>query len=58
MQDPTVISGVSNSEFLKEAMQEASGEKVNLYQFVKEMESNIKELELKPDMLSRSINEG
>ncbi len=58
MQDPTVISGVSNSEFLKEAMQEASGEKVNLYQFVKEMESNIKALELKSDMLSRSINEG
>ena len=58
MQDPTVISGVSNSEFLKEAMQEASDEKVNLYQFVKEMESNIKALELKSDMLSRSINEG
>ncbi len=58
MQDPTVISGVSNSEFLKEAIQEIKGEKVNLYSFIKEMESNMKNLNLSNDMLHRSINEG
>lgn len=58
MQDPTVISGVSNSEFLREAMQEIKGEKVNLYQFITQMNSNISDLHLSSDMIHRSINEG
>ena len=33
MQDPTVIEGVSNSEFLRTAIREITGEKVNLYSF-------------------------
>ena len=36
MQDPTVIDGVSNSEFLRTARGEITGEKVNLYTFIKE----------------------
>ena len=35
MQDPTVIEGVSNSEFLRTARSEITGEKVNLYTFIK-----------------------
>lgn len=58
MQDPTVISGVSNIEFLKEAIQEMTGEKVNLYQFMKEMNQNIKDLSLHHDLAHRSVNEG
>lgn len=58
MQEAPVINGVSNSEFLKEAMQEVRGEKINLYQFIKEMDEGIKELKLENDMLHRSINEG
>ena len=58
MQDPTVINGVSNSEFLKEAIKEVSGEKVNLYQFVSEMDTAIEKLNLSNSMLHRSINEG
>ncbi len=58
MQDPTVINGVSNSEFLKEALGEISGEKVNLYSFIKEIEKSMEELSLNSNMLHRSINEG
>lgn len=58
MQEAAVIPGVSNSEFLKEAVQEVSGEKVNLYQFIQEMNNNISELALKDDMIHRAVNEG
>ncbi len=57
MQDPTVIKGVTNSEFLKEASNETTGEKVSLYNFVKDIEKNTKDLDLKEDMIHRSINE-
>ena len=42
MQDPTVIDGVSNSEFLRTAIGEVTGEKVNLYSFIKDMETAMK----------------
>lgn len=58
MQDPTVIEGVSNSEFLKEAVGEVRGEKVNLYRFITEMNNGIQNLHLSSDMLHRSINSG
>ena len=40
MQDPTVIEGVSNSEFLRTARNSITGEKVNLYTFIKDMEKD------------------
>lgn len=58
MQDPTVIEGVRNSEFLKEAVGEVRGEKVNLYQFITEMDHCIQDLKLNGDMLHRSVNSG
>lgn len=58
MQDPTVISGVKNSEFLRTALQEISGEKVNLFNFIKEMEKETSNLGLDYNMLHRSLNEG
>ncbi len=56
MQDPTVIDGVSNSEFIRTAMNSVSGEKTNLYQFIKDMESNMKDLKLDTNMTHRSLN--
>ena len=41
MQDPMVIEGVSNSEFIRTAKNEITGEKVNLFSFVKDMEKNM-----------------
>lgn len=58
MQDPTVIDGVSNSEFLRTARAEQTKEKVNLYTFIKDMEQGMKEVELDETMLHRSLNKG
>lgn len=58
MQDPTVIDGVSNSEFLRTARGEITGEKVNLYTFIKDMETAMKDIKLDSSMLHRSINKG
>lgn len=58
MQDPTVIDGVSNSEFLRTALGEVTGEKVNLYSFIKNMEDAMKCVDLDSSMLHRSLNKG
>lgn len=56
MQDPTVIEGVSNSEFLRTARGEITGEKVNLYTFIKDMEKTMERVHLDSSMLHRSLN--
>lgn len=58
MQDPTVIEGVSNSEFLRTALSSKTGTKVNLYSFITDMEKAMKEVELDSNMLHRSLNMG
>ena len=58
MQDPTVIEGVTNSEFLRTARSEITGEKVNLFKFIKDMESSMKDVGLDSSMLHRSLNSG
>lgn len=58
MQDPTVIEGVSNSEFLRTAKGEITGTKVNLYSFIKEMDKAMKDVTLDSNMLHRSLNQG
>lgn len=58
MQDPTVIEGVSNSEFLRTAKGEILGEKVNLYSFIKDMDKAMKDVSLDSSMLHRSLNQG
>lgn len=58
MQDPTVIDGVSNSEFLRTASFSLTNEKVNLYSFIKDMETAMEDVKLDNNMLHRSINFG
>ncbi|MBR2828578.1 MAG: Fe-S cluster assembly ATPase SufC [Bacilli bacterium] len=58
MQDPTVIDGVSNSEFLRTARSSITGEKVNLFTFMKDLETGMKELSLDSGMMHRSLNKG
>lgn len=58
MQDPTVIEGVSNSEFLRTALGEVSNSHVNLYTFIKDVESAMDEVSLDSSMLHRSLNSG
>ena len=58
MQDPTVIEGVSNSEFLKTARSSITGQKENLYTFIKDMEQGMKDVQLDQSMIHRSVNMG
>lgn len=58
MQDPTVIEGVSNSEFLRTAKSEITGNKVNLYSFIKDMDKAMSDVSLDSSMLHRSLNQG
>lgn len=56
MQDPTVIDGVTNSEFLRTARGEIDGKKTNLFEFIKDLENNLNEVGLDDSMVHRSIN--
>ena len=58
MQDPTVIDGVSNSEFLRTAKTSITGEKENLYSFIKNIEQAMDDVSLDRNMLHRSLNKG
>ena len=58
MQDPTVIEGVSNSEFIRTALNEKSDTNVNLYTFIKDLEKDMEKLSLDSSMLHRSLNSG
>lgn len=56
-QSPISIEGVTNSEFLRTALTNVTGEKIGIYQFIKEMNSCISDLEMDPAMMHRSINQ-
>lgn len=58
MQYPQEISGVNNSDFLRAAINARRETPMPLFKFIKEMEGAIKELEMKPDLAHRYLNEG
>ena len=58
MQDPISIEGLNNSEFLKTAISETTGEKVGLFEFIKTLEKEMMNLKLNESMLHRSLNQG
>ena len=58
MQYPQEISGVNNSDFLRAAMNARLEKPISLFKFIKEMETSIKQLEMKPDLAHRYLNEG
>lgn len=58
MQNPISIEGVQNSEFLKTAINARRENPVGLYEFIKNINSAAKELEMKEDMIHRAINVG
>ncbi len=57
-QHPSEIEGVNNVDFLKAALRAKSNKPINLYTFANEMETLSKNLQLKENMLYRSINSG
>lgn len=58
MQYPQEITGVNNSDFLRAAINARLEKPMPLFKFIKEMEATVKELEMKPDLAHRYLNEG
>lgn len=60
MQYPSEIAGVTNSDFLRSAInaRREEGEEISLIRFVREMESKMKGLEMNPEFAHRYLNEG
>ena len=58
MQNPISIEGVTNSEFLRTALNARSEEPIKLFDFIKMVETNIKDLGIKNDIVHKAINDG
>lgn len=58
MQYPQEIPGVTNSDFLRAAMNVRRERPVSLFTFIKEMEKTIEDLKMKDDLAHRFLNEG
>ena len=57
-QNPVSIDGITNSEFIRTALNEQNEKSVGLYEFIKEMEKNIKDLSMNESMMHRNLNQG
>lgn len=55
-QNPLEIEGISNSEFLRSAVNSKNGSIVGLYDFISEVEKHFSSLNLKKDMMHRELN--
>lgn len=60
MQYPSEISGVTNADFLRSALNSRLGEgnEISLMKFIRKMDDNMEYLEMDPDMAQRYLNEG
>ncbi len=57
-QNPVSIDGISNSEFIRTAINSQNDKPVGLYEFIKNIEMNINELDMDQKMIHRSLNSG
>ena len=57
-QIPEVIPGITNSEFLKSAKSNITGEKINLFKFANEIENNMEKLDINKNYINRELNVG
>ena len=60
MQYPSEISGVTNADFLRSAInsRREEGNEISLMKFIREMDKKMEFLEMDPDMAQRYLNEG
>lgn len=58
MQYPSEVPGVTNSDFLRTAINVRRERPVSLFTFIKEMDGAIRKLEMKPDLAHRFLNVG
>lgn len=57
-QNPISIDGITNSEFIRTALNENRDKPVGLYEFIKNMEKSIDDLSMNHDMMHRNLNDG
>ena len=57
MQMPYEIEGVSNADFLRTALR-SKNENFKLFQFIKDLDKEVENLKMDPEMIHRGINEG
>ncbi len=58
MQYPAEVPGVTNSDFMRQALRATSGKDVGLFEFALKYEKTIEELKMRPDLAHRYLNEG
>ena len=60
MQYPSEITGVTNADFMRSAInsKREEGDEISLMKFIKEMDKKMDLLEMDPDMAQRYLNEG
>src|SRR6478609_6107090 len=60
MQYPSEITGVTNADFLRSAInaRRDEGNEISLIKFVRQMEGKMKELDMNPEFAHRYLNEG
>ncbi|MBR4462299.1 MAG: Fe-S cluster assembly ATPase SufC [Erysipelotrichaceae bacterium] len=58
MQYPQEISGVTNSDFLRAAINVRREKPISLFEFIKTMEKTINDLQMSEDLAHRFVNEG
>jgi Fe-S cluster assembly ATP-binding protein len=60
MQYPSEITGVTNADFLRSAInaRREEGDEISLIKFIRQLESKMKELEINPEFAHRYLNEG
>lgn len=58
MQLPMEIEGVTNADFLRSALSIREKENFKLFEFIKELDSGVKQLDMDPNMIHRGINQG
>lgn len=58
MQYPSEISGVTNSDFLRAAINARQERPIPLFRFIRQMEQAIADMEMKSDLAHRFLNEG
>ena len=57
-QNPPQIDGVSNSDFLRTALSSKKNENINLYSFIKQVDSATQDLKMPEEMIHRFVNKG
>ena len=58
MQYPVEVEGVTNSDFLRAALNSQNDKPISLFKFIKELDKEVADLKMKPDLAHRYLNAG